>query len=219
MATNTPYFKVDAPIHAKGRTEPSAFGSAGITADVIAEDTAAAGVTVDGVLLKDGGVTGALTMSDGDLMTIEGSGTGTGDVVTRYGATATEGLELRVYEETVTPAAVETNLLLLPGASMVASVSANCDAALTGGGTTVTWSIGTTADPDLFCTAGNGAGDTLLQNGKADVIDMSTFNGPAVQMALTGCVTGGATAGDTALTVGSVRVRVVYWAVNQLDDA
>ena len=185
MATNTPYFKVDAPIHAKGRTDPSEFGSAGIA-------------------------TGLLTLD-------EASAAGT--VAMRFGATTTEGLELRVYEETVTPAAVETNLLLLPSASMVASVSANCDAALTGGGTTVTWSIGTTADPDLFCTAGNGAGDTLLQNGKSDVIDMSTFNGAAVQMALTGCVTGGATAGNTALTVGSVRVRVVYWAVNQLDDA
>lgn len=35
----------------------SAFGASGITADVIAEFTAATGVTVDGVLLKDGQVT------------------------------------------------------------------------------------------------------------------------------------------------------------------
>ena len=55
MATSTPYFDVDAPIKAKG-SAASEFGSNGIKADVIAEDTAAAGVTVDGLLIKDGDV-------------------------------------------------------------------------------------------------------------------------------------------------------------------
>ena len=39
-------------------TTTTDYGAGGIAADVIAESTAAAGVTVDGTLLKDGGVTG-----------------------------------------------------------------------------------------------------------------------------------------------------------------
>lgn len=47
--------------------ETTDFGSSGIAADVIAESTAAAGVTADGVLLKDGGITladGAAILAD-----------------------------------------------------------------------------------------------------------------------------------------------------------
>jgi predicted RecA/RadA family phage recombinase len=48
------------------------FGTTGIKADVVAESTAAAGVTVDGVLLKDGGI----TLADAANL-IVGSTTGT----------------------------------------------------------------------------------------------------------------------------------------------
>src|SRR3546814_11128225 len=39
------------------------WGSGGILADVIAESTAATGVTIDGLLIKDGGVGGSFTLA------------------------------------------------------------------------------------------------------------------------------------------------------------
>lgn len=71
----------------------SDFGSAGISTDVIAESTAAAGVTVDGVLLKDnavtasGGVTANLT---GDVTgNVTGNVSGSSGSCTGNSATAT----------------------------------------------------------------------------------------------------------------------------------
>jgi len=164
-------------------------------------------------------ITGAMSLNDGSLVQRKGTGTGTGDVIERIGLTATEGMELVVYEDTVSPAAVETNLINVPANALIVSVQANCEAALTGGGTTVTWSIGTAADPDKYGTAGDGAGDTLAQNGKLNFMPAWTFLTASEQMVLTGCATGGAADGDTALTVGSVRVRVIYYALNSLDNA
>ena len=69
MATSTPYFSVDAPIKAKG-SAASEFGANGLKADVIAEDTAAAGVTVDGLLIKDGSVQASAISDPGDTNAI-----------------------------------------------------------------------------------------------------------------------------------------------------
>lgn len=49
------------------------FGSAGIKADVIAESTAATGVTADGVLLKDNGITASGTNTLSGTTTISGA--------------------------------------------------------------------------------------------------------------------------------------------------
>lgn len=174
-------------------------------------------------------VTAGLTVPDGSAVVLQGSGTGTGDVVERVGATATEAFRLVVYDETVNPSAIETNLINLPAGSMLVSVQANVETALTGGGTTVTWSIGTAADPDKYGSAGfssitgSAAADSLAQNGKVtwfgDGSHAFSLSASAEQLVLTGCATGGAADGDTALTVGSVRVRAIYWQLQALDDA
>lgn len=161
-------------------------------------------------------VTSGLSVPDGSTVQIRGAGTGVGDCVQRIGGTTTEGYETYVYEATVSPAAVETNLVLVPAGAVVLSVQSNVEAALTGGGTTVTHSIGTTADPDKY---GTPSSDLLTKNAKIDFIPDYAVLGSAEQLVLTGTATGGASDGDTALTVGSVRVRVVYVALNSLDDA
>ena len=66
----------------------SDFGASGMKADVVAESTSAAGVTVDGVLVKDGG----LTIADGSniiLNTTTGTkiGTATGQKIGFFNAT------------------------------------------------------------------------------------------------------------------------------------
>lgn len=226
--TDTPYYDIAAPLKV---SDVVVTGDVSVGDDLTVTDDATIGGTlgVTGAITATGGVTGAVTgnvtgdltgsatLEDGDLLTIEGAGTGTGDVVARIGATATEGLELRVYEATVTPAAIETNLLNTPAGAVILSVQANCEAALTGGSTTVTWSVGINGNVDKYGTAAGG--DTLAKNSKIDTIPDWATLAAAEQMVLAGAVTGGATAGDTALTVGSVRVRVVYLALNSLDDA
>lgn len=170
---------------------------------------------------------GTSTLFDGDGVTfadacpilIKGSGTGTGEVVKRYGGTATEGLEIVVFDDVISPAAIETNVVNVPANSVIYSVQGNCQAALTGGGTTVTWSLGVAADPDKYGTAGDGGGDSLAQNSKSNWTATPTRLASAEQIVLTGAATGGAADGDTALTVGSVRVRVVYATCNSLDNA
>ena len=65
MAQPTPYFSVDAPITAKGSVA-SDFGGYGVAADVVTESTAATGVTVDGLLIKDGSVQAAAITDPGN---------------------------------------------------------------------------------------------------------------------------------------------------------
>lgn len=140
----------------------------------------------------------------------------TGAVALRVGATATEGLELVVVEKTISPNAIETAVFTVPAGAVIHSVQANCEAALTGGGTTVTWALGTAADPDKYGYPGS---DTLAQNSKIDTIPDWAPLASAEPIVLTGVATGGTADGDTALTVGSVRVRIAYWQLNSLDNA
>ena len=89
--------------------------------------------------------------------------------------------------------------------------------ALVAGGTSVTLSIGTAADPDKY---GTHSSDTLAQNEKIDTIpDWAAGLAASEQMVLTAAATGGAADGDTVFSAGSVRVRVVYYFPNSLDDA
>lgn len=156
-----------------------------------------------------------ITQPDGAVFQRSGAGTGTGDVIERIGGSATEGLETVVADITVSPAAVETNVILIPANSWVVSVQGNVQTALTGGGTTVAWSLGTAGDPDKYGTGG----DVLTQNAKSNFLGPFAMLSSAEQIVLTGCATGGGSDGDTALTVGSVRVRVVYQTLNSLDNA
>lgn len=160
-------------------------------------------------LLGDGSVSlsGALQLTDGDA---------SGAVVRRVGATATEGMELVVVDTTVSPAAVETAVFTVPAGAVIRAVQANVETALTGGGTTVTFALGTAADPDKYGYPGS---DTLAQDAKIDTIPAHAVLASTEPIVLTGAATGGTADGDTALTVGSVRVRLVYEQLNSLDDA
>ena len=174
-------------------------------------------------------VTGAglVTLADGTTLQRTGAGTGTGDVIERIGATTVEGMEVRVLEVTLSPAAIETAILTLPTNHVVDSVQANCQSALTGGGTTVTWGIGITGDVDAYGTVGMPT-DSLAKNGKLNAIGIKAagagasigqFSATTVALKLIGAATGGTSAGNTALTVGSVRVVVRYRVLVSLTDA
>ena len=71
------------------------FGVTGIAADVIAESTATAGVTIDGLLLKDGGITAAILKGITTFVTAHAgliTGAGAEGATHPLGATAGKGL-------------------------------------------------------------------------------------------------------------------------------
>ena len=161
-----------------------------------------------------------LTLNDGFTLGLKGKANVTGQVVEFLGDDSGEGWTRVVYDEVVSPVAVETNLINLPAGSVIESVQARCTVILVAGGTTVTWSVGTAADPDHYGSAGYSditgaaAADSLAANSNinwfgdsAHAVSMSTAT---EQFVLTGAATGGAADGNTAFSSGSVRVRVVY---------
>lgn len=161
-------------------------------------------------------LTAGQTQALSGAQTLTNDGTGTGAVALRFGATATEGLEITVYDEVLTPAAVETAVLTVPAGSVILGVQTNVETALTAGGTSVTMSIGTAADPDKYGTHGS---DTLAQNAKIDTIPDWAVLSSGEAIVITAAATGGTADGDTAFSAGTVRARVVYAALNSLDDA
>lgn len=185
---------------------------------------------LDGTLTAGGLTTaGTVQVSDGGLLLQVGSGTGTGDKIACLGVDATHGIATYVYEATVSPAAIETALFTVPVMSVIDSVQANVESVLTGGGTTVTFGVGITGDVDAYGTASNSGvqADLLTKNAKINTLGTTTNAGASigvwsagtVALKLIGAATGGAAAGDTALTVGSVKIRVVYRTLLPLADA
>jgi hypothetical protein len=161
------------------------------------------------------GVTAGISVPASARASFLGSSSGTGFGIQRIGATSTEGMELRVFEATISPAAVETNVLLVPANSLVVSAQTNVLTDLTAGGTSVTYGLGVAADPDKY---GTPSADGLVKNTKSNFIPAHAFLTAAEQIVLTAAATGGAADGDTALSVGTVRVRVVYWTLKALDS-
>lgn len=173
---------------------------------------------------------GTITQLDAAVRLIKGATTTPGRTVSVHGPDLTHGMTRRVVEATVSPAAIETAILTLPANSAVISLQANIEAALTGGGTTASVSFGITGDVDAYGTmmsAGSQA-DLLTKNAKADFIgrvaagagaSLGVFSPAAVSIKMIGAATGGAAAGDTALTVGSVKVRIVYDTMQSIADA
>ena len=189
-------------------------------------------VTGDGAISMGNG-TAAVTQTDGSTLERPGLGTGTGEVIEHVGA-ATEGYNVVVVEDTFSPAAIETALFTIPAGSIVDGVWAQVETALTGGGTTATWSIGITGDVDSFGTATSDdyttAADSLAQDGKWTYLACATplanagasiglFDAGTVALKLIAAATGGTAVGDTALTVGTVRIRVQYRTALPLANA
>ena len=218
-----------APTTQTGGLEIKAADSAGNTTTTITNASQAAARTYT---IPDAGASTEFVMAAG-AQTIAGNKSLTGTiaasaattwtggaaaaaVIQRMGATVTEGYEIKVIDETTAALnAVSTDLTEdVPSGAVILCVQGNVESALTGGGTTANWGIGTAGDPDKYSpTVG-----VLAKNSKIDTIpDWAVLSG-AEDIQVHGVTAGGAI-GDTALTVGSVRVRIVYAVPNSLDDA
>lgn len=132
------------------------------------------------------------------------------------GRTVAEGYQLRVIDEVIShvgnAALTKALTTQVPAGAVILAVQANADVALTGGGTTVRFGVGVAADPDKY---GNSA--ALTKNAKINTIPAHAVLG-APEALVVAATTGGGAAGDTALTVGAVRVRVVYAQAVSLAD-
>jgi len=149
------------------------------------------------------------------------AGAATPAVVARIGATATEGLEIKVYDETITLTnAVFTNTTLaVPAGAVILSAQVNLEDAITGDGT----------GDNLFALVGLGVsggdedkyGNTsaITKNAKIDTVpDWAVNAGETI--ALFALQADGNTASTEKFTGSEdVRVRVVYAVCNSLDDA
>lgn len=184
----------------------------GVTAGTIAASKA---VVVDAN--KDAGDFRNLTT----VKTIRTPGvSATGVEADKVGSTTTGGMTQVVVEKTISPAAVETAVFTVPKGSAIRAVLANVESALTGGSTTVTWSIGTAGDPDKYGTSGFPTqADALTKDSKSSFIATPTLLTSDEAIVLTGAATGGAADGDTALTVGSVRIVIIYDTYEALANA
>ena len=136
-------------------------------------------------------------------------------VAQRFGASATEGMEIKVIDETLSAlAAVSTDLTEdIPDGAVLLSVQANIETACVAGSTSVKVGIGPTADPDKY-----GITSAFTKNLKIDTIpDWAVLSG-AEDVQVNACATAGGI-GDTAFSAGAVRVRIVYLVPNSLDNA
>lgn len=198
--------------------EPGLKHGSGVDGKVIIRQPGGTPGTDEGHLYHDG-TQFILTSPDGPV-TIRAGTDAAGLEGAKISPTATGGLLTMVVDKTVAPAAVETAVFTVPAGSVIRLVQANVETALTGGGTTVTWSLGTAADPDKYGTAGSPtAADSLAQNSKDNWVPIPAQLTSAEPIVLTGTATGGATDGDTALTVGTVRVVIVYDTYQSLANA
>lgn len=142
-------------------------------------------------------------------------GAATAEVAERFGATATEGMELCVINETSAVLnAVSTDLTQdLPDGAVLLGGQINVETAVTGGGTTTKIGLGPVADPDKY-----GLTSALTKNAKGDLLIAPAVLSGAEDVKINACTDAGAI-GDTALTVGTVRIRLYYRQMNSLDDA
>ena len=188
------------------------------------EDSAAnyAGEDVEAVLAEI--MTLVLKLTGGTLSGALSStvGAAAAAVALRLGASATEGMEVKVIDETVELTnAVETDLTeTVPAGAVILCAQVNLEALITGDGSgddgLVKVGLGITADPDKY-----GKTADLTKNAKIDTIPDWTVLAAEETVTIKGCDAAGAAVTEkfTGGTGQDVRVWVVYAVTNSLDDA
>lgn len=143
-------------------------------------------------------------------------GSAAGAVALRFGASATEGLEVTVLDEVVavSSAAASHDLTIdIPDGAVILSVQANLDTAITAS-TAVKVGIGIAANPDLYGLTSDVTADLKSNN----IPDWAVLSG-AEDVKIFACDTNGDAAGTIGGAAELVRVRIVYLTLNSLDNA
>jgi len=144
------------------------------------------------------------------------AGAAAAGVAQRFGASATEGLEIKVIDETISNLTGGVNVDLtedVPAGAVILSAQLNIQTLVVAAGTSAKVGLGTVADPDKY---GITSGKT--KNLKIDTIPEHAVLSGAEDVQVSMCATNG-DVGDSAASAGAVRVRIVYAVPNSLDDA
>lgn len=169
----------------------------------------APGTASDSSLATEKAVVDAITAS----ITRTGGDTD-GEVVQRFGAATTEGFEVVVVDKTVTLGAVAgVAVFTVPAGAIIKAVQANVATAATAGGTSVKIGVGVNADPDAY-----GKTTVLTANAKINTLLAPSVLSAEAAIEAFPCATDGS-AGDTAFTAGTLRVRIIYEQLASLADA
>jgi len=156
------------------------------------------------------GASGAVSLS---------AGAAAAAVAQRFGASATEGFEVKVIDEVVTLTnAVECDLTeTVPDGAVILSVQANNDTLVEGDATgddgLTKVGIGVTGDPDKY-----GLSADLVQNTKTNTLPAYAVLSGAETVTVKAADNAGAAVSEKFVAGGKVRVRIVYLACNSLDD-
>lgn len=140
-------------------------------------------------------------------------------LIASLGSTDSEGLQLKVIEEIVdftgNAAKFKAMATAVPADSVILSIQANVEELLVGGSTTVKFALGINdGDTDKY-----GVGAAFTKNTKISTLPDYAVLSAEEQIDVNGVVTAGTSLGDTNLTAGKVRVRVVYLNLSDLADA
>lgn len=141
-------------------------------------------------------------------------------IAQRFGRSDTEGAEIRVIDETVTLTnAAATNLTnTVPSGAVILAVQANNQTLVVGDGSgdngLVKVGIGTSGDPDKYGKTGD-----LTKNAKVDTVPDWAVLGSGEQIAVNAVDTNGTAVTEKFVGGETVRVRIVFLALNSLDDA
>lgn len=142
-------------------------------------------------------------------------------VAARFGDTVTEGLELRVIDETVTLTnAASTNLTnTVPSGAVIIGAHGNLQTTVVGDASgdngLVKIGIGKASDPDHY-----GKSADLIKNTKiSGLIPTWAVLSGTEQIAVYAVDTNGAAVTEKFVAGATVRVRVYYLAFNDLDNA
>jgi len=210
-----------------GATAGTVTASKAVVVDANKDVTGYRNVTATGTMqaeqvtsTDDATVAGKATVGEEIQLT---AGAAAAAVAMRLGASATEGLEIKVYDETIdltNAAAVDTSCVI-PAGAVILSVQGNLEKAVTGdaSGDNLMADIGlgvSGGDEDAYAEFG-----AMTKNAKADGIPDWSVLAAETTVAIFGLKADGDTACTEKFTAlaGAVRVRVVYAVPNSLDNA
>lgn len=134
-----------------------------------------------------------------------------------------EGCGFKILDIEITPrTSVEVAVATIPKGALILFSQGIVKTTLVAGGTTVTWSLGTSATPAKYGSAGAPTqADSLLKNSKFSKFAPLDTQGPLSadeSVVVTAAATGGAADGDTAFTAGVIRFVIVYLEAQALKD-
>lgn len=146
-------------------------------------------------------------------------GNAAGQTVFNLGLTKAEGFHLKVIDETISLASLGAKFVALttaiPSGAVIVSAQLNVEALVVAGGTTVKVALGINdGDVDKY-----GITTNLTKNQKINTIPDWAVLSAEEQIDVCAVVTNGSALGDTNVSAGSVRVRIVYLQLASLTNA